>query len=157
MAKKSGTFLLILFWIVMMFMGTFAMPTMLIIMAAMIPTFVAWLTDTEAGKYSAFCVGAFNICGTIPFLVELWTGKHSLMQAGVILRDPNTWLVMYGAAAVGWLFYFIAPVFAVVYITVRDDRQTQLVKAELANLEKEWGAEIKPAPEKEEQSKDKKV
>src|SRR3546814_17124933 len=70
---------------------------------------IATLTDTPCPDTTLFRSGSLNVAGTWPFLMALWTRGHAVMNAMQIILDPYAWLVIYSAAAVGWMLYLSFP------------------------------------------------
>lgn len=120
----------------------FALPTALITLIGMIPTVVAHICDRDPDKTAPICVGAINICGILPFVMDLWKHQHTMQAAMKLLGDPFTWLVMYGAAAVGWGFYYLIPPIVTNFeVTMAEGRIESLLKKRRELME-EWGGEV---------------
>ena len=124
----------------------FALPAFLILVAAAIPPLVAYYVDRENEKYAAVAVGALSIAGGLPYILDLWLGKFTIRESILILSDPYTWLVMYGAAAGGWLLFFIMPIVALTYLKFTSEHQMNALRKECQVLAKEWGSAIEPRP-----------
>ena len=116
--------------------------TSVIIFIGLLPAIVAWVVDRRYEKFTAITVTIMNACGVFPWLLELWTNGNTIQYAVKIILNPYSWLVMYGAAMIGWLLTRSMP--AVVGLTTnvqRDDRIRRLKKRQEKILE-EWGPEI---------------
>src|SRR3954465_7097092 len=90
-------------WIMIPLVMVVAPATVLLLVLGMLPFIVAWFIDRREEKYAAYCVGGFNFSGVLPYLFLLWATGNSINAFGVIAKSPFSWLVMYGAAALGWL------------------------------------------------------
>ena len=55
---------------------------------------------------SAMAVGFMNFAGCCPFLFKLWAVGGSMGDAVSIIANPMTIIVMYGAAAVGYIIHW---------------------------------------------------
>ncbi len=119
--------------------AVFTLPTVLILGIGMTPTLAALITDRRKEKYATLCVGCMNFVGVLPFMVELWTDDHSYDNAFNLIGDPFTWLVMFGAAAIGWAIYFVAPGIVGMFIAMRADQRIELLKRRQRDLVEEWG------------------
>jgi hypothetical protein len=122
--------------------GLMALPTTLVLGAGMIPTLVAWATDRDPDKTAAMTVGGLNFCGVVPYCIDLWKHHHTIGAATKMLSDPLTWLVMYGAAAVGWAFYFGIPPAVASMEMMRAETRMEEMRQKKAELVREWGPEV---------------
>jgi hypothetical protein len=118
------------------------LPTTMLLGIGMIPTIVAYMVDRDPDKSAPITVGGLNFCGCMPFAIELWKHSHDLMSALKIFSDPVAWLVMYGAAAVGWaLYYGIPPAVANAEI-MRAEKRVEALKQTKVALVQEWGPDV---------------
>lgn len=119
--------------------AVFTLPTVLVLGIGMLPTLGAMLSDRRREKYATLCVGAMNFTGVLPFLIKLWTEDHSYEHAFAVIGDPITWLIMYGAAALGWAIYFVAPGIVGMFIGMRTEQRIQKLRRRQRDLVEEWG------------------
>ena len=115
----------------------------LIFAAGMIPTVAVSLIDPYRAKFRTRCVGALNFAGTIPFMMALWGGQNSFGQALSLLADPMTWLVMYGAAGMGWMLYSGLPSMGGGFILYNAEQRIATLRGRQKELRSEWGDEVK--------------
>lgn len=115
------------------------LPSMMLLVIGMTPTLAAMLTDRRREKYATLCVGCMNFTGVLPFLVELWTQDHTYEHAFRVISSPFTWLVMFGAAAIGWAIYFVAPGIVGMAIAMRADQRVERLRRRQRDLVEEWG------------------
>jgi hypothetical protein len=120
----------------------FALPTMLVLTLGLLPTLVAFVVDVHPRKYAARSVGFLNFAGTLPFLISLWSGHHDLISAMRILTDVYAWLVIYSAAAVGWIIYLGMPSVAGFLMEINAARRVHKLDAQRKKLIAEWGEDI---------------
>ena len=78
-------------------------PSTLLLMVGLIPTPFAGLVDRTRGKSKLITVGAMNLAGCSPFLFDLWTSGHEFNKSIDIATDPFAIVVMWSAAAVGYV------------------------------------------------------
>ncbi len=128
-----------IFFLIILVVGLFTLPTILILGIGMLPTIGAMISDRRKEKYATLCVGAMNFTGVLPFMITLWTEDHSYERAFVMIADPFTWLVMYGAAAIGWAIYFVAPGIVGMFIGMRTEQRIQKLRRRQRDLVEEWG------------------
>jgi 1,4-dihydroxy-2-naphthoate octaprenyltransferase len=117
----------------------FALPTMLVLTLGLLPTLVAFIVDAHPRKYAARSVGFLNFAGTLPFLVTLWSKNQNLIEAMRILTDVYAWLVIYTAAAAGWIIYLGMPSVAGFLMELTAARRIRKLDAERRRLIQEWG------------------
>ena len=122
--------------------GVFAMPTALLFLVGLIPTFVAYIADRDPDKTAAMTVAPLNICGVLPFTMEMWKHQHTMQAAFQALGNPLTWLVMYGAAAIGWAIYFMVPPVVTNFEVMRAQARVQSLNGRRKDLVEEWGPDV---------------
>ncbi len=129
----------VIFFMILGVIGLFTLPTILVMGIGMLPTLGALITDRRKEKYATLCVGAMNFTGVLPFMIQLWTEDHSYEHAFQVIAQPTTWLVMYGAAALGWAIYFVAPGIVGMFIGMRTEQRIQRLRRRQRDLVEEWG------------------
>jgi hypothetical protein len=119
-----------------------ALPLCILVVAGALPTAVAVLVDRHPRHYLARTVGAMNFAGVIPGALKMWEVGISFASLRQVIASPYQWLVMYGAAGLGWLlFFFVPPVVAMVLDIQFDDTKRRL-EARAKALVEEWGEEV---------------
>lgn len=119
-----------------------AMSTSVLLLIGMLPTIVAVFIDRTADKTRALSVGALNLAGCMPFVLQLWTTDTSLESALVIITDPRTIIVMYCAAGVGYLVdWAVAGLVGTVMVQRATSRRDQIKKTQ-ADMVTRWGIEV---------------
>lgn len=119
-----------------------SLPTVLIIIFGLLPSFVAYIIDRKKGKHAAFCVGGINLCGVFPYMLQLWTGENTIDEAVRILTDVFALAVMYGAAAFGWMIYQSLPPVITTFMTVIAQHRVATLRASQRSLVEEWGNDV---------------
>lgn len=126
-----GTFLLVI-----------AAPTMIVLFFGMLPTLVASIIDRSDQKSATFCVGSINFIGVFPYILDLWFDLNSIDAALNFVTDLFAMLVMYSAAAFGWLLFMTMPTVVASFVTVLQQRKVAQLRGEQKTLIEEWGAEV---------------
>lgn len=119
-----------------------ALPVCVLTMAGMVPTVVAALLDRFRAKYLTRTVGAMNVAGLAPLVLQLWSRGLTMADATRLLSNPFNWLMMYGAAAIGWAIFLAMPTIARTIVDVRADQAQRQLKSRAAQLVEEWGEEV---------------
>jgi hypothetical protein len=139
--KTSGkgivTVLLILFPA-----GLIFLPSTILLAVGMIPTAVAYVVDRDPDKTARMTVGGMNLAGVAAFLITLWKGGHTMAGLSKILTDPFSWLVMYGAAGLGWTLYYGIPPAVVGWVILRGESRIAQRIEEQRELIALWGTEV---------------
>lgn len=137
--KKKGpwTFLLLILPAALV-----VLPTSVLFGLGMIPTIVAYAVDRSSEKSAPITVGGLNFCGCLPYVIDLWKHSGTLTAALKVFSDPLAWLVMYGAAAVGWAFYYGIPPAVANAELLRSERRVDVLKQRKVALVQEWGPNV---------------
>ena len=139
---RGGSAILTLSMIGLTVLALTALPLCILVVAGALPTAVAILVDRHPRHYLARTVGAMNFAGVIPGALKMWEVGISFASLQQVIASPYQWLVMYGAAGLGWLlFFFIPPVVAMVLDIQFDDTKRRLEVRAKALIE-EWGEEV---------------
>ena len=117
----------------------FTLPTVMVLIVGMIPTFIAYATDRRKEKYKTVSVGSLNFVGVLPLLVTLWTKDHSFDMGFTVLADPFNWLMVLGSASAGWTIYLVAPSIVSIFLQARIELSVERLKKRQARLIEEWG------------------
>jgi hypothetical protein len=140
--KKSGKSNVMTFLFLVVPAALVVLPTTIIFGVGMVPTMVALATDRDPEKSAALTVGSLNLCGCIPYAIELWKSGHNIAAALAKLGDPLTWLAMYGAAGAGWLLYFTIPPLVASAEVSRAEKRIDALKKKRVSLIQEWGPDV---------------
>ncbi len=140
--KKSGKGNVMTFLFLVLPAALVVLPTTMIFGVGLIPTMVALATDRDPEKSAAITVGSMNICGCLPYAIDLWKTGHNVAAAMAKLADPLTWLAMYGAAGAGWLLYFTIPPLVASAEVARAEKRIDALKKKRVSLIQEWGPDV---------------
>ena len=111
-------------------------------LVGMSPTIVAFIIDVDRRKYAARSVGCLNFAGLTPYFRRLIDNSGS----GAVLdlaSDMTAWLVVGGAASVGWLIHFFMPVLVGQVMQLIDLARVGALRRRQRELVKEWGEDIR--------------
>ena len=113
-----------------------------IAICGMLPTLVVVALDWSEARSIACTVGSMNLAGVFPFLPALWSRGATFVSPAGLLGDTTALIVMYAAAAAGWLLVALLPaLFAVLEREETNYRRLQLRRTQQL-LEEEWGQTI---------------
>lgn len=136
----TGMTLLILLPMLLMML-----PTVVFMAFGMLPTFIALVIDSNTRtkiKYKWLCIGGMNFAGTLPFLFKLWFGENTFDGAISLFLEGFPLLVVYFAAAVGWLFCRCIPPIVLNITEIADQRRVVALREMQAKLIAKWGEEV---------------
>jgi hypothetical protein len=119
-----------------------SLPTVMVIVFALLPTFVAFIVDKTPGKSAVICVGSLNLCGVLPYLIDLWTGENSMDGAILILTDVFSLVVIYGASAFGWMIFQSLPPIVATFITILAQSRVSSLRSAQRKFIEEWGSDV---------------
>jgi len=138
--KKSGKKQL--FLISGLLMAVVFLPTTILLAVGMMPTFAAALVDRTKRKTKAITVGAMNLAGCMPFMLELWTEGHNFEKAFSIFTDAKAIVVMYAAAAVGYLIDWAMTGIIAGFLLQRGKSRLKAIEKRQKELVERWGDEV---------------
>jgi hypothetical protein len=87
-------------------------------------------------------VVSINICGILPFVIEAWKHQYTVPETLRLVADPVTLLVMFGAAAVGWAFYYAIPPMVMSFEVMRAEARIESLQGTKRDLIEEWGPDV---------------
>lgn len=118
------------------------MPTTILLFFGMLPTLVAALIDRSRKGTKALTVGAMNLAGCTPYLLELWVGHHTVDMALQLASNPGNIVMMYGAAAIGYMIdWMMAGVVTGIMVHNSTARIKEIEKSQKTLIER-WGREV---------------
>ncbi len=120
-------------------MAVIFFPTTLVLSFGLLPTPAAGLISRDKKKSRVITVGAMNMAGCMPFLLDLWKNGNSLSYALEILSTPSSIIVMYAAAGVGYLIdWAMTGLVAVMLFERGKARKKEILKQQKELIER-WG------------------
>lgn len=118
------------------------LPTSTILIAGMVPTFVALLVDRTRGKMRTLTVGAMNFAGCAPFILELWLHGHTMDNAMTYITQPRTIVVIYFAAAIGYMIDWAMTGIVIGIMSEKGKARIKQIEKEKNALIERWGEEV---------------
>lgn len=121
------------------------LPTIVFLFLSMLPTFIALIVDSTSKtkfKYKWLCIGGLNFAGSLPFLFKLWFGSNTLEGAVNLFLGDVAFLIIYLAAAVGWVFYRCIPPVVLNFLEMSDQRRVVHLRELQSKLIAKWGEDV---------------
>lgn len=118
------------------------LPTTMVLLIGMVPTLVACLIDRTSEQVKGMTVGAMNLAGCAPFVVDLWTSGHTPDRAVEIAFQPLAVIVMYAAAGLGYLIEWAMTGIVATFLSQKASRRLREITAEQDKLVERWGREV---------------
>lgn len=140
--KRSSSLSTNVFLVVLLLMSVVFLPTAIIFFIGLLPTFVAFFVDRNKRKIKPVTVGAMNLAGCMPFVMELWTTGHSMSGAVSIIFDPMAIIVIYAAAGVGYLLDWVVTIAVARFLYQRGLSRQKAIEKRQGELIKRWGEEV---------------
>lgn len=143
--KKAGKLTITLMMLAFGIATPFMLPTVILLLAGLIPTYIAFATDDDPNKSGAISVCAMNLAGLTPFVIDLWAKGQTLAYTFHILGNMNDWLVILGAAAVGQLIVYALPQAIATLTLTHAESRIKHLKKNLDTLKDAWGPDVATA------------
>lgn len=140
-ARKAG-FQKRLFLVCGLILSIVMLPTAIVMFFGMLPTIVIAVADRSKTGSSAMTVGSMNLAGCTPFLFELWEKGHTPDLAFGIVGDPRTIIVIYCAAAIGYLINWAMSGITVIVLIQKAKGRMKEIEARQEALKERWGPEV---------------
>jgi len=111
------------------------------LLIGMLPALVVILVDQHPEKLWSKTVFAFNLAGVYPYIYDLYYHQKPEGTAAILkqMSDSSMWLVVYGAAAGGYLAMWLCPQLAEFFMRIVNKRRIQNHQNKLRYLNDEWG------------------
>ncbi|TNE41342.1 MAG: hypothetical protein EP348_01065 [Alphaproteobacteria bacterium] len=116
-------------------------PSMLVLLAGMIPSIVALVLQTNRGSSLASMI-AFNLAGVIPVVGLLWERGQNFQNAFAILSDVYMWLTMFGGAGLAMFLDWAVPICVYALYDLQAKAVISRLKGQRQKLIEEWGGQF---------------
>lgn len=116
------------------------LPTTIVVAVGMIPTAVAFFSDSSRDKSLGPTVMFLNFAGVLPSLVRLWHDGNMVSDALDILMQPVMMLIILLPAGFGWILHAYVPMIVSSVIRRNAEARIRTLEKEQDNLIKQWGA-----------------
>lgn len=123
-------------------MAIMFLPTTFLLAFGMLPTLVALGIDRDPGKNKSVTIGAMNFAGCFPYLVGIWSQGNPMDAAMSYLANPVTVVIMYGAAAIGYLINWFVTLGVASILAKRSEMRIKRIEEEKKALEERWGTKV---------------
>ena len=140
--SKSAVFQRNMFIGLGLIMAVVFLPSTFLLSISMLPTYVAALVDKGKRRTKAVTVGAMNLAGTLPFLLELWMQGHNFDKAFSITMDASAIVVIYSAAAVGYVIDWVMTGVVSKFLLQRGKSRIKGIEKRQEELVERWGKEV---------------
>lgn len=134
--------LIFMFSVMALGLLVFAPAAIILFVIGMVPTAVAIIIDREPQKYTSISVAATNFAGLSPYLASLLFGSASFSRAIELAADVFVLVVIYGAAAAGWVLVLVVPQATAFILRVTTDNRIQSLRKEQEKLIEDWGEAV---------------
>jgi hypothetical protein len=116
-----------------------AAPALILLFVGMAPTAVAILIDRDPEKHAAISVAMLNFAGLSPYLADFVLGSASLGQAMALVSNVFVLVIIYGAAAAGWVLVLILPPVTSIVLASMTEARIEALRKEQKQLVEDWG------------------
>ena len=140
--KKKNSIGVQMIFVMAVLMAVVFLPTTVLLMIGMLPTPAAFLVDKTAKKIKVLTVGAMNLAGCSPFIIELWRLDNSIETALSIVADPMTIIVMYAAAGMGYVLDWSLKGAISLFLYERGRARMIAIEKTQKDLLTRWGKEV---------------
>lgn len=139
--KKSGkaTILMVITTIAMIIVFKLGF---LFFIIGILPSIVSYYIDATRSNLSFQTVFTCNLAGVLPFMADMLRERGSNSAVQEIISNAFNWLIAYGAAGIGWMLVFIAPMVSQLLIGAMHQRQITRLERHQRILVDEWGSEL---------------
>lgn len=117
----------------------------LFVVAGMLPTLAAAVTDPSREKHDAIAVGTLSAGAMLPFLLD---GLASAGRTGgrEILGNPFAWFSVYAAAVFAYALCWLFPLVVNAIYENRAEARLRQLQRRQQNLIAEWGDGVREEP-----------
>jgi hypothetical protein len=136
---RSNAFL----YVLVAAMVSFAIiPTIVVLSVMLLPTAVAFLVERGKGYYAVVTIGALNLAGASPYLVDLWFKDHTVDGALDVITNIWAYLIIYSAAGFGWAIYSTMPAVVGSFMAMGAGRRIAALREQQKELVQKWGPDV---------------
>jgi hypothetical protein len=143
--KKRGGSLLAL--LLLLPVALIALPTTLVLIPAMVPTFVARVVDPGPGRHLTITVGSLNLAGALWFVHDVWAGGQSFSAVSPALSDMMGWLAALVGAGCGWALNWIMPTISRRIAETKSSVRLARLRKRQEELVEQWGEPVRKLTE----------
>ncbi len=128
-----------LFLICFVLLGLVFLPTSMLLLVGMLPSMVAFMFSMRGSGFRASTVAAMNLAGCIPFVFKLWSLGHTFEMSVEILTGQQALIVMYTAAAFGFMIDWLVTGIVSSYLYQKGTLRMKAIKKRQKVIIGQWG------------------
>lgn len=140
--KSSVGFALRILLVFIVILSAVYLPTAVFLFVGLLPSIVAFFVDSSRKKRKCVTVGAINLAGCMPFLLDIWFTDHSFSKAVSLLTEPTTIVMIYAAAGFGYVLDWFLTIVVSGYVYQRGSARIKVIQNYQQDLIKRWGVEV---------------
>lgn len=118
------------------------LPTTALLIVGMIPTMVAFVVDRQPGRNKTFTIGVMNFAGCFSYVLDIWLHANSINYSLFLLTQPKTYVVMYAAAAIGYVIDWGITLIVSAILVQRSEMRLKKIEKEKEALAQRWGKDV---------------
>lgn len=114
----------------------------MLILLGLLPTIVLGITGK--GEYKSdkmICVALANCSGVMMMLPDVWSNTSNIEAT---LFNFNTWVIMWGASAIGYALIYVGPMLAALILQSLAQDRIKKINAQRQELVEMWGTDVIP-------------
>ncbi len=130
----------VLFIIGLVFLAFFKPEVAMLIALGILPTIVLGLTAKGTFKSErTISVGFANSAGVLVMIGDVWANGAAFER---VIVSPNTWIIMWGAAGVGYALNYVGPMIAAMVMQGLSQDRIKSINQQKQELVELWGHEV---------------
>lgn len=110
--------------------------------ASMLPSIVGVMFDRNDNRCASATICTFNLLGVLPFLFQMFKSPSISNAAKIIISDIFTWGIIYTAAFMGQLIFWIFPSLVVKFYLAKSSLKAYQLEQERDKICAEWGIDL---------------
>lgn len=134
------------FWIFIfasLLMSVVFLASTLLLLVGMLPTIIAALIVQKKYKHKVLTIGTMNFSGCFPYLMHIWNTPDRMNSMLESLSDPLTIVIMYSAAAVGYILNHVITSLVRVFMFHNAEKKLDKIEKQKERLEERWGKKVR--------------
>lgn len=128
-----------LFMIGFILLGLALLPTTLLLGVGMLPSISAFFIGNRRNGARVSTIVAMNAAGCIPFILKLWSVEHTFDASMAIVMDTQSMMVIYVAAAFGYMIDWSVTGFVSSYLYQKGVQRMKAIRKRQEFLISHWG------------------
>jgi hypothetical protein len=114
------------------------------LLLALMPSIVAFYTNTDRKRSIFKIVGSGNLAATLPTLIPMVKSAMRMKHYDIesIIIDPKIWMFIYMGAGAGWGLIYISRFISRLVVTMTYEYNINNLKKQQSKLVEEWGDDI---------------